>query len=72
MPGNRLGDTFYGDVRLTFTPAALQHKVDFTVGVNNVFNKNPPACYSCTGPNYDPTTYDVPGQFGYLRVALKL
>ncbi len=70
--GNRLGDTFYGDVRLTFTPAQLQHKVEFTVGVNNVFNKAPPPCFSCTGPNYDPTTYDVPGQFGYLRAALKL
>ncbi|UAJ11508.1 TonB-dependent receptor plug domain-containing protein [Glacieibacterium megasporae] len=69
VPGNRLGDTFYGDVRLAFSPTALQHKIDFTVGVNNVFNKNPPACYSCTGPNYDPTTYDVPGQFGYLRIA---
>ncbi len=69
---NRLGDTFYGDFRLTFTPAQLQHKVEFTIGVNNVFNKAPPPCYSCTGPNYDPTTYDVPGQFGYLRAALKL
>ncbi len=72
VPGNRLGDTFYGDVRLTFTPVALQHKIEFTVGVNNVFNKAPPPCYSCTGPNYDPTTYDVPGQFGYLRMAVKL
>jgi len=71
-PGNRLGDTFYGDVRLTVSPSALQHRVDVTVGVNNVFNKNPPACYSCTGPNYDPTTYDVPGQFGYLRLGVKL
>lgn len=70
--GNRLGDTFYGDVRLTFTPVQLQHRVDFTVGVNNVFNKNPPACFTCTGPNYDPTTYDVPGQFGYARVAVRL
>ncbi len=72
MSGNRLGNTFYGDVRLTFTPVALQHKLEFTVGVNNVFNKAPPPCFSCTGPNYDPTTYDVPGQFGYLRVGLKL
>ena len=70
--GKRLGNTFYGDVRLTFTPAQLQHKVEFTAGVNNVFNRNPPPCFSCTGPNYDPTTYDVPGQFGYLRVAVKL
>ena len=72
VPGNRLGDTFYGDVRLTFTPVQLQQRVDFTVGVNNVFNKAPPPCFSCTGPNYDPTTYDVPGQFGYVRVAVRL
>ena len=71
-PGNRLGDTFYGDVRLTYSPVALAHKMTVTVGVNNVFNKNPPACFSCTGPNYDPTTYDVPGQFGYLRLGVKL
>jgi iron complex outermembrane receptor protein len=71
MAGNRLGNTFYGDLRFSLTPAALKHKVEVTVGVNNLFNQNPPACYSCTGPNYDPTTYDVPGQFGYLRVTVR-
>ncbi len=69
--GNRLGDTFYGDLRLSVSPASLQHRVAFTVGVNNVFDQNPPACYSCTGPNYDPTTYDVPGQFAYFRVTVR-
>ena len=71
VAGNRLGNTFYGDLRLSLTPAALKHKVEFTIGVNNIFDQNPPACYSCTGPNYDPTTYDVPGQFGYLRVTVR-
>lgn len=70
--GSRLSNTFYGDVQVVLTPSFLDKKFDFTLGVINVFNRNPPACTSCTGPNYDPTTYDVPGQFGYLRVAYKM
>ena len=70
--GSRLKDTFYGDVQLIFTPSALDKKFDFTIGVRNVFNQDPPACTTCTGPNYDPTTYDVPGQFGYLRVSFRM
>jgi iron complex outermembrane receptor protein len=70
--GARLGNTFYGDVQLIFAPAFLDRKFDLTVGVRNVFNQDPPACTSCTGPNYDPTTYDVPGQFGYLRLSYRM
>jgi iron complex outermembrane receptor protein len=70
--GNRLGNTVYGDVQIVYTPSFLDKKFDFSVGVINLFNKIPPACNTCTGPNYDPTTYDVPGQFGYLRVAYKM
>ncbi|MCI4589929.1 TonB-dependent receptor [Sphingobium sp. BYY-5] len=70
--GRRLGNTFYGDVQLSFTPNFLDGRASFTIGVNNVFNQDPPACFSCTGPNYDPTTYDVPGQFGYARISYKM
>jgi iron complex outermembrane receptor protein len=70
--GNRMGNTFYGDVQIVYTPSFLDKKFDFSVGVINMFNRTPPACDTCTGPNYDPTTYDVPGQFGYLRVAYKM
>jgi iron complex outermembrane receptor protein len=70
--GKRLGNTFYGDVQISFTPAFLDRRTSFTIGVNNVFNQDPPACFSCTGPNYDPTTYDVPGQFGYARISYKM
>lgn len=70
--GARLDNTFYGDVQLTFSPAFLDRKFDFTAGVRNVFNQDPPACTTCTGPNYDPTTYDVPGQFGYLRLSYRM
>jgi iron complex outermembrane receptor protein len=68
--GKRLKSTFYGDVQLG--RSFLDRRVQFTLGVNNVFNQDPPACFSCTGPNYDPTTYDVPGQFGYIRFSYKM
>jgi iron complex outermembrane receptor protein len=70
--GNKLNSRFYGDVQLSLTPAFLDEKLTFTLGVINVFNQDPPGCNTCTGPNYDPTTYDVPGQFGYLRVSFRM
>ncbi len=67
--GKKLDSTFYGDVQVTLAPGWLENRLGLTIGVNNVFNQDPPACFSCTGPNYDPTTYDVPGQFGYIRLS---
>ncbi|QXQ08590.1 TonB-dependent receptor [Sphingosinicellaceae bacterium] len=69
---NRLKHRFYGDAQITYAPSFMERRLAFTVGVNNVFNTNPPACFSCSLNNYDPTTYDVPGQFGYLRVSYKM
>ena len=69
---SRLNSRFYGDVQLGFSPAFLSQRVGLTVGVNNVFNQDPPACASCSLNNFDPTTYDVPGQFGYIRLSYKM
>lgn len=70
--GNRLRTRFYGDIQLGYTPSAFDRNLSFTLGVINLFNTNPPPCNTCTGPNFDPTTYDVPGQFGYIRIGYKL
>jgi iron complex outermembrane receptor protein len=70
--GKKLNSRFYSDVQIGYTPGFLDRRMMFTIGVNNVFNTNPPPCFSCTGPNFDPTTYDVPGQFGYLRISYKM
>ncbi len=69
---NTLGDRFYGDIQLQVRPHWLDERLALTVGVNNVFNSDPPACFSCSLNNYDPTTYDVPGQFGYVRLSFGL
>jgi iron complex outermembrane recepter protein len=68
--GKKLDSRFYGDMQIGY--AFFDRRLALTLGVNNVFNQDPPACFSCTGPNYDPTTYDVPGQFGYVRLSYKM
>jgi len=42
------------------------------LGVNNLFNRPPPACISCGLNNFDPTTYDVPGRYFYARATYKM
>lgn len=69
---NTLNSRFYTDLQLIYTPSALDRRVSFAAGVNNLFNQNPPGCFTCSVNNFDPTTYDVPGQFGYLRVSYKM
>ncbi len=67
--GRAMDRRFYGDVQLTFRPSWVGDRVGLTLGINNVFDTDPPACFSCSLNNYDPTTYDVPGRFGYARVS---
>jgi iron complex outermembrane receptor protein len=67
-----MGSVFYGDVQLYFSPDFQDHRLRLTIGVNNVFNKQPPVCFTCDSANFDPTTYDLPGQFGYARVSFGL
>ena len=69
---NRLGSRFYGDVQLRLTPLFMGKRFGIAAGVNNVFNSNPPACITCSLNNFDSTTYDVPGQFGYLKLTFGL
>ncbi|MBT2189172.1 TonB-dependent receptor domain-containing protein [Sphingobium nicotianae] len=70
--GTRMSSVFYGDMQLYFSPSWMDHRTRLTVGVNNIFDRDPPACFSCDSANFDPTTYDVPGQFGYLRLSFAM
>jgi iron complex outermembrane receptor protein len=40
-------------------------------GVNNLGDKEPPACLSCSLNGYDASTYDLPGRFWYVRANMK-
>ncbi len=67
-----LNSRFYTDFQLQISPGMFDRRLTFTVGMNNAFDVDPPACFSCSLNNYDPTTYDVPGRFGYVRVSYKM
>jgi len=64
--------TFYGDIQAYFSPDWMDHRTRLTIGVNNLFDRDPPLCGTCDGANFDTTSYDVPGQFGYLRLSYKM
>lgn len=70
--GNKMGSRFYTDVQIGWEPTLWNTRFGLTLGVNNLFNVDPPGCISCGLNNFDPTTYDVPGQFGYARITFKM
>jgi len=45
---------------------------DFALGVNNLFNVKAPGCISCDLNNFDPTAYDLPGRYYYVRASFKM
>jgi iron complex outermembrane receptor protein len=62
---NHLGITVYNDLQVVWSPE-FEHGLTVTAGVNNIFNREPPACFSCSLNGFNGQTYDVPGIFGYL------
>jgi iron complex outermembrane receptor protein len=69
--GHHMDSRFYTDIQLRWEPKDF-FGLGFAIGANNLFNVDPPACFTCGLNNMDPTTYDVPGTFYYARVSLKM
>ncbi|NZA27283.1 TonB-dependent receptor [Luteimonas sp. SJ-92] len=68
---NTLDATTYHDVQLGYRFDWMRG-LELTAGVNNVFDKDPPICLSCSLNGYDASTYDIPGgRFWYLRADLR-
>ena len=62
----------------TFHDLQVGYKIDWmkglqlSAGLNNVFDKDPPICLSCSLNGYDASTYDIPrGRYWYLRADLR-
>jgi len=68
---NKLAPIVYNDLRLVWLPK-FDSRLTITAGVNNIFNVDPPACYSCALNGFNPATYDIPGIYGYLRAGYQL
>ncbi|MCH8221543.1 MAG: TonB-dependent receptor [Proteobacteria bacterium] len=68
---NYLEATTYNDVQVMWRPDfGDSNDLAITFGVQNLFDEDPPACFSCSLNGYDPSTYDAQGVFGYFQVAL--
>lgn len=68
---NRLNSRLYTDIQARWNPEFLS-MFGLALGVNNLFDKDPPGCISCGLNNFDPTTYDVPGRYYYGRITVKM
>ena len=69
---NKLGSRLYVDVQGRLSLRNWEDRFQFAAGVNNLFDKDPPGCISCGLNNFDPTTYDVPGRYFYVRGTVKM
>lgn len=69
---NELDATVYNDLQVTWRPEIQHGALAVTAGINNIFDEDPPACYSCAINGFDATLYDVPGQFLYMRLSYQL
>ena len=74
-PANRLNEldaTLYNDVQVSYTFPWNDNGVTLTGGVRNLFDEDPPLCYSCSLNGYDASNYDIPeSQFGYVQLGVR-
>jgi iron complex outermembrane receptor protein len=68
---NKLDARTYFDMQLRWTPNYWNSQFRVAAGVNNLFDKDPPGCFSCSLNNFDPNAYDAPGRFFYLRLSYR-
>jgi len=67
---NRLDSTSLHDAQARYSLPATGGEFTFTVGVDNLFDQDPPISMSASLNGYDASVYDIPGgRFGYVRVA---
>jgi iron complex outermembrane receptor protein len=67
-PRNELKTTVRHDLQLGYN--VEQWKTDLTVGMQNVFDTDPPVSYSAFANSMDASDYWVPGRFGYVRLKI--
>ncbi|MET0338152.1 MAG: TonB-dependent receptor, partial [Caulobacter sp.] len=74
IPGNAVNggktkEIFYNDLQGSFD--LVERNIDLAVGVDNVFDKMPPASAANNPINFDMYTYDIRGRYYYVRVGAK-
>jgi iron complex outermembrane receptor protein len=69
---NELDSMLYTDLQVAWAPENLfGGGWTFALGVNNLFDEEPPICYSCDLNSLDGTIYPISGAFVYLRASFQ-
>lgn len=68
---NHLGSRYYLDLSASYVLPWLDKRTEFTIGVNNILDTDPPACFTCQLNGFDANNFDPPGQFGYVRLTFR-
>jgi len=68
---HKLGGTTYHDAQVSWNNAFAADGMKLSIGLNNVFAKDPPICLTCSLNGYDAATYDLPGRFWYISMDYK-
>ena len=66
-----LDSTIYNDLQIAWENTFGMEGLKLSFGVNNVFDRDPPVCLTCTLNGYDAGTYDLPSRFTYLSLDYK-
>jgi outer membrane receptor protein involved in Fe transport len=67
--GGHVAQIFYNDLQLGYTLPASETR--FSLGIDNVFDRQPPASAANNPINFDIYTYDVRGRYFYAMLAMK-
>jgi iron complex outermembrane receptor protein len=66
---NHIGATVYHDVQITYHQDSIN--TDFTFGIRNLLDKNPPTALTAFANSFLPSFYRVPGREFYGRISVK-
>lgn len=66
--GSHMPAVFYHNAQFAYE---ISDEMKVSVGIDNLFQKNPPYVSSWTDGNTDTMTYDLAGRRGYIRVGYK-
>ncbi|WP_100642067.1 TonB-dependent receptor domain-containing protein [Alteromonas facilis] len=64
---NELGAMGYHDVSVGYF---INDNLRVTAGINNLLDQDPPVSFTTFANSFDPSMYEVPGQFGYVRFSM--
>jgi len=69
VSGNHIGATFYHDVEAAYHLDSWN--TDFSLGIRNLFDKQPPIAMSAFANSFLPTFYRTPGRFFWARWSVR-